>query len=192
MLEYVLRAKTVLPFTRMQIGPYLHNRYIHYSFAQICLWILILMRSIFLIWCRLQSGQIGWFLVSNSTGIKEPINIARWFCRRHLKKSTFINVKKMIDCYYKLTANRGIILWVFPWWCYTWLHVMIHYIILNYNFKLSIKCDTVNHLLNKAKPFVIYQTKIACFYFLTTWICNMELADNSWSVISVTYSHIHD
>ena len=142
----------------------------------------------FLIWCRLQSSQIGRSLVSNSTGIKEPINIARWFCRRHLKKSTVINVKKMIDCYYKLTANRGIILWVFPWWCYTWLHVMIHYIILNYNFKLSIKFDTVNHLLNKAKPFVIYQTKFGCFYFLTTWMCNMELADNSWSVISVTYS----
>ena len=69
---------------------------------------------------------------------------------------------------------------------------MIHYIILNYNFKLSIKNDTVNHLLNKAKPFVIYQTKFGCFYFLTTWMCNMELADNSWSVISVTYSHIHD
>ena len=98
----------------------------------------------------------------------------------------------MIDCYYKFTANRGIILWVFPWWCYTWLHVMIHYIILNYNFKLSIKNDTVNHLLNKAKPFVINQTKFGCFYFLTTWMCNMELADNSWSVISVTYSHIHD
>ena len=94
----------------------------------------------------------------------------------------------MIDCYYKLTANRGIILWVFPWWCYTWLHVMIHYIIFNYNFKLSIKNDTVNHQLNKAKPFVIYQTKFGCFYFLTTWMCNMELADNSWSVISVTYS----